>query len=258
MTAAPSHPRVDLTGPPLVLHPEPGPHVQVLLVDLDGVAPEDGAAHLGVAAAGHPGPVGVVGGDPETQQAALAAGAGLVIVDLTATGPDAVERAVRTGAVVVLHGTDPADAVAACDRLHAGGVDTARVVVEVGPDADVVAHATTLERAAFSFRVGVDLGAAPGEPLLHHAPGLRAPAPDEPRPDDPRPDDPRPDDPDDPGDAATDTGGADRHAGWEIGALTALLGLPVATVRGVAPARVARVRAVLHALDAAAAGEGWR
>lgn len=241
MSAAPPPPRVDLTGPPLVLHLAPGPHVHVLLVDLDGPGSEDAAARVALAAAGHAGPVGVIGGDAAAQQAALAAGAGLVVLDLGCTGPDSVERAVRTGAVVVLHGPDPTDAVAVCDRLHAGGVDTARVVVEVGPDADVVAHATTLERAAFSFRVGVDLGATPGAPLLHHAPGLRAA---------PRgADQPRRDDRGDTGTVASTSDPAARRAGWEIGALTALLGLPVATVRGVHPARVARVRAVLRAVD---------
>lgn len=248
MSAAPPLPRVDLTGPPLVLHLQPGPHVQVLLVDLDGGAPEDGAARVRAAGAGHAGPVGVVGGDLATQQAALAAGAGLVVLDLADTAPDAVEGVVRTGAVVVLHGADLTDAVAVCDRLNAAGVDTARVVVEVGPDADVVAHASSLERAAFAFRVGVDLGAAAGEPLLHHTPGLRAAAFAS--------DGSRPGRPDDTAVAPTSTGAADRHAGWEIGALTALLGLPVATVRGVSPTRVARVRAVLHALDDAVVGEG--
>jgi hypothetical protein len=126
-------------------------------------------------------------------------------------------------------------------------VDTARVVVEVGPDADVVAHATTLERAAFSFRVGVDLGVTPGAPLLHHAPGLRA----APR----SAGDLRPGDRDDSGEVVTARDGAERRAGWEVGALTSLLGLPVATVRGVEPTRVARVRSVLHALDDAVAGE---
>ena len=127
----------------------------------------------------------------------------------------------------------PAEAVAACDHLAAAGIDTARVVVEVGPHADVVAQATTLERSAFGFRVGARLGPVTGRPLLHHHAGLVHPDPAGPPA-------AHGDDPDGP---------RDRSRGWEVGALTALLGLPVATVRGTDPHRVGRVRAVLHALD---------
>ena len=60
-----------------------------------------------------------------------------------------------------------------------------------------------------------------------------------------------------PDEAASDEGddAVARHAGWEVGVLTGLLGLPVATLRRVDPGRVDRVRAVLHALDEAASVE---
>ena len=107
-------------------------------------------------------------GAGEALREALAAGAGLVVVDLAVTAPDAVDDAVRSGVVVVLHHADPTEAVSVCDRLAVAGVDTSRVVVEVGPDPDVVARATPLERAAFGFRVGACVGAESGRPLLHH------------------------------------------------------------------------------------------
>ena len=245
MTPAPHLPRVDLAGPTLVLHPEPGPLVQVVVVDLTGLDVSECGPRVRAAGADHDGPVGVQGGAGEALREALAAGAGLVVVDLAVTAPDAVDDAVRSGVVVVLHHADPTEAVSVCDRLAVAGVDTSRVVVEVGPDPDVVARATTLERAAFGFRVGACVGAESGRPLLHHHTPVAA---------EPIVADPAAAGPDE---AASDEGddAVARHAGWEVGVLTGLLGLPVATLRRVDPGRVDRVRAVLHALDEAASVE---
>jgi hypothetical protein len=237
---APNLPRVDLAGPTLVLHPEPGPLVQVVVVDLAGLEASRCGPRVRAAGADHTGPVGVEGADGEALREALAAGAGLVVLDLAVAAPETVDDAVGSGVVVVLHHTDPTEAVTVCDRLAASGIDTSRVGGEVGPDPDVVARATTLERAAFGFRVGACVGTESGRPLLHHHVPIAA---------DPSAADPHAADPDGCAEAVA------RHAGWEVGVLTGLLGLPVATLRGVDPARVGRVRGVLHALDEAAAGK---
>lgn len=50
----------------------------------------------------------------------------------------------------------------------------------------------------------------------------------------------------------------DGLAGWEIGVLTSVLSLGIHQVEGADPARVARVRAVVDALDEAAPREGAR
>ena len=89
------------------------------------------------------------------------------------------------------------------------------------------------------------LSSDPGRPLLHHHTPVAA---------EPIVADPAAAGPDE---AASDEGddAVARHAGWEVGVLTGLLGLPVATLRRVDPGRVDRVRAVLHALDEAASVE---
>lgn len=211
-------PRIDLTGRTLLLDDRPGPHVDVVVADLDGVAPGDVADTLARVQAAHDGPIGVCGGRPSAVGAAVAAGVALVALEADDT-PDAEVRAVvESGCVVLLHHAEIARAVGAVDRLVAAGVDTSRVVVEAGPDPDVVEEATVLDRTAFGYRVGACLGASPaaGQP----APGM-PPGRDE------------------------------RRDGWEIGALTGLLGLGVATIRGVSGERFARVRSVLDALDRA-------
>jgi hypothetical protein len=98
--------------------------------------------------------------------------------------------------------------------------------------------------------VGACVGTESGRPLLHHHVPIAV---------DPATVDPATVDPAtvDPNQAASGDGAeaVARHAGWEVGVLTGLLGLPVATLRSVDPVRVGRVRAVLHALDEAASGE---
>jgi hypothetical protein len=200
----------------MLLSTTPAPGVDVVLVDLTDAAPADVAGLVAAAASVHPGGIGVCGGSPPAVGAALAAGVGLVVLDVGTTAAAEVRAVVEAGVVVVLHHAEPAGAVGAVDRLTAEGLDTSRVIVEVGPDDQVVEEVTVLERSAFGFRVGAVL------PPPVEASRLTEP----------------------------------QRQGWEIGMLTALLGAGVASVRGADPERFRRVAAVLHHLDAAAAHHG--
>lgn len=212
MTPAQRFPRIDLTGPCLVLAEAPGAGVDVVLVDLTDVAPAEVAGRLAEVGSLHGGGVGVIGGRPPAVGAAVAAGAGLVVLDVSSADPAEVRAVVESGAVVVVHHADPSAAVRAVDALAAAHLDTSRVVVEVGPDPSLVEEVTVLERSAYGFRVGAVLGLPSG------AAGWSEPERD----------------------------------GWEIGTLVALLAAGTATVRGVDPVRCRRVAAVLQAIDDAA------
>lgn len=192
----------------------------MVVVDLDEVEAHDVDAHL----APHRAPdrcLGVAGGSPAAVEAAVASGAGLVIIDAHGADPERVCSLARHGVALVLAATDVHEALATVDALGAAGIDTGRVVVELGPvDADPAGAAEAhlgegfridaLERLAYGFRVGARL---------------------------------HPVDPDAP----------ERAHGSQIGALTEVLLAGATTVRGVAPARFRRVLAVVRALDAAAA-----
>lgn len=214
-SVTPAHrtPRIDLTGPCLLLGAEPVPGVDVVLVDLDGVGADQVADLVARAEADHQGGIGVRGGRPSAVGSALAARVGLVVLDVGTTDPAEVRAVVESGVVVVLHHGDPAVAVGAVDQLNSTGVDTSRVVVEVGPDDRLVEEVTVLERSAFGFRVGAVMALPDG------ARGWTESA----------------------------------RAGWEIGTLTALLAAGVASVRGADPERFRRVAAVLHHIDRAGA-----
>lgn len=162
VTLAHRTPRIDLTGPCLLVAEAPGPGVDIVVIDLDGAAASEVSDIVAAAATAHGGGIGVRGGTPSGVGAALAAGVGLVILDVTTTDRAEVRAVVESGVVTVLHHADPAVAVGAVDALTAAGVDTARVVVEVGPDEQLIEEVTVLERTAFGFRVGAVVGPAPG------------------------------------------------------------------------------------------------
>ncbi len=208
--------RIDLTGPTLLLSHEPEAQVDVVLVDLTTLAVDQVGAAVAAARPAGSGGVGVVGGGGAAVRAAIEAGADLAVVDLADASTPDVRAVVGSGVVVVLHHAVPTVAVAAVDRLAADGVDTGRVVVELGAPPDLFDELAALERAAPGYRVGVRL-----------VPDL-APA----------------------GHGAV-AEGHEAAAGREIGVLTALLNAGVATVRGADPRRFRRVRAVLEAIDAA-------
>lgn len=214
VTVAHRTPRIDLTGPCLMLGESPARGVDVVVVDLTGVAAVDVADHLLAAEAAHPGGIGVRGGAPSAVGAALAAGVGLVVVDVATTDPREIAAVVEAGVVTVLHHADPARAVGGVDSLTAAGLDTSRVVVEVGPGAQLLEEVTVLERTAFGFRIGASVDLPIGSERWSH----------------------------------------EVRAGWEIGTVVALLSAGVATVRGVDPERFRRVAATLGLIDAAAAG----
>lgn len=154
MTPAHRTPRIDITGRCLVLGRSPAPGVDVLLIDLTGV---DATAVPGLVAGAesrHPGGIGISGGTPPAVGAALAAGVGLVVLDLDDTSAVEVAAVVESGVVAVLHHREPARAVGAVDALVRAGIDTARVVVEVGPGDEIVEEVMVLERSAFGFGVG--------------------------------------------------------------------------------------------------------
>lgn len=216
MTPAPHHtPRIGLAGAPLLLGDGPAPGVDVVVLDLHGVPAEEVAALVADAEAHHSGGVGVFNGVPSAVGAAVRSGVGLVVLDVATTDPAEVRAVAQAGVVLVLHHTEPAAAVGAVDGLCAAGIDTSRVVVEVGPGPDLVEQVTVLDRTAYGFRVGAVVG-------LPDAGGSWSPA---------------------------------RRDGWEIGTVTAILSAGVATVRGVAPERFRRIAATLHAVDAAVAPE---
>lgn len=212
-SVTPAHrtPRIDLTGPCLLLGETPAPGLDVVLLDLADVDASEVAVLVASAEAEHPGGIGVCGGRPSAVGAAVAAGVGLVLLDVASTDPAEVAAVVESGAVTILHHPDPASAVGAVDRLTAAGLDTSRVVVEVGPDPDIVEEVTVLERSAFGFRVGAVVG--------------------------------RP--------AEADSWSTPVRQGWEIGTLTALIGAGVATLRGADTEVARRVAATLHAIDSA-------
>ncbi|NLD78153.1 MAG: hypothetical protein GX643_15970 [Acidimicrobiales bacterium] len=164
MTLAHRTPRIDLTGSCLLGADRPAPGVDVVVIDLEGVGAAEVTALVAAAEADHVGGIGVQGGTPPAVGAALAAGVGLVVLDVASTPAAEVRAVVEAGVVAVLHHPDPALAVGAVDALAAAGVDTGRVVVEVGPDPQIVEEVTVLERTAYGFRVGAVLGPVAGRP----------------------------------------------------------------------------------------------
>lgn len=213
VTPARRTPRIDLTGPCLSLATEPAAGLDVLLVDLSGVEATDVASIVASATERHSGGIGVIGGAPAAVGAALDAGVGLVVLDVGAVDPAEVAAVASTGAVVVLHHSEPAVAVGAVDQLTAAGIDTSRVIVEVGPEHDMLEEVTVLERSAFGFRVGAVVPPPTGEALS-----------------------------------------TPYRRGWEIGTVTALVSLGVASLRGADPEVVRRVVATLRLVDSGAAG----
>lgn len=214
MTPPPHHtPRIGLTRHPLLLGDRPGPGVGVVVLDLQGVGAPEVPALVADAEARHRGDVGVGvrNGEPSAVGAAVRAGVGLVVLDVATVDPAEVRAVAEAGVVLVLHHAEPAAAVGAVDRLCAAGIDTSRVVVEVGPGPDLVEQVTVLDRSAYGYRVGAVVG--PPESAGSWSPEVLA--------------------------------------GWEIGTLVAVVGAGVATVRGVAPERFRRVVATLAAIDGA-------
>lgn len=161
----------------------------------------------------------------------------LDLVDVTSLGAaeaaQVVARGSRAGAHVAVVGTstENASAVSAAGALvivtadDAGrAVDQARALeaagVRVGSLVAEVPLASIDAVAAAGYAVGVDLGQVPAAP------------------------------------GSQESTSEDALAGWQIGALTVAVRLPVRTVRGISPRRFRRVMAVVDSIHGAVSGTG--